>query len=324
MQAVVTPPRIVYFIASHVNPDQVVRLVRACLSGSTHSRVLLHHDHRVSRLNRSRLQGFGQIDFIDPDVDETLWGAFGMCRMVSRCMRWLCDNREFDWVIYLSGQDYPTQPIKQIESFLGACEFDGLIDALPIEQRSWIIGRQRYAYQYFKLPHFAGWQRVREFLKRRSDAAVRRGEMPRILIPQEKERGFRIGWQPITTPFRNGFTCWMGSSWWTLRRKGVESMLETERRRRELARYFERVQFAPNEAYFITMLANDPTLKLVTDDNKRTVVWTHARSGHPDTLGVEHFQHLITCGNHFARKFDTRVDAKVLDLLDERLGLQPV
>lgn len=320
----VQPARVVYFIASHVNPDQIVRLVRACLSGSPNARVLLHHDHRVSTLDRKRLEGFGQIDYLEPDVNEKLWGAFGMCRMVSRCLNWLCDNREFDWVVYLSGQDYPTQPIKQIEDFLTHTPHGGFIDAMPIEQRSWIIGQQRYAYQYYKLPQFKGWERLRRRMKRRSDAAVMRGDVPRILIPQEPERGFRVGWKPIVTPFRNGYTCWMGSSWWTLHRRSIEYMLDVAERRPELTKYFERVQFAPNEAFFLTLLANNPDLNLVTNDNKRSVVWTHAKTGHPDTMLVEDFDRLITCGNHFGRKFDSRVDGKVLDMIDERLGLSHI
>ena len=316
----VAQARVVYFIASHVHPPQIERLVETCLSGSPASRVLLHHDHRVSTIDRERLTKSGRVDFLEPDTDEALWGAFGMCRMVSRCMRWLREERDFDWVVYLSGQDYPIQPIADIEAFLSKTEFDGFIDALPIEQRSWVLGQQRYAYQYMELPKFIGWRRLRASLKRRSDSAVRHGRTPRWIIPQEKDRGFRIGWKPRESPFSADFRCWMGASWWTLNRRALSEMLDSETRRPELARYYERVQFAPNESYFLTLLANNRSLNLCTNDNKRALNWSNAATGHPDTLRVADLGWLLDSGKHFARKFDARVDALVLDQIDERIA----
>lgn len=315
--------RVVYFIASHVHPPQIERLVETCLSGSQTSRVLLHHDHRVSTIDRDRLSESGRIDFLEPDTNEALWGAFGMCRMVSRCMRWLQQERDFDWVVYLSGQDFPIQPLATIEAFLTVTDVDGFIDALPTEQRSWVLGQQRYAYQYVEFPKLVGWKRLRAALKRRSDSAVRHGRIPRWIIPQEKERGFRIGIKPRSSPFSADFDCWMGASWWTLNRRALTAMLDEEARRPELARYYERVQFAPNESYFLTLLANNRSLNLCTNDNKRAISWSNAATGHPDTLRVSDVQWLLESGNHFGRKFDARVDADVLDRICERIAYTP-
>jgi hypothetical protein len=282
--------------------------------------VLLHHDHHVSRIDRDRLSRTNRVDFLEPQTNEALWGAFGMCRMVSRCMSWLHQERDFDWVVYLSGQDYPIQPLAEIEAFLGDSRFDGFIDALPIEQRSWVLGQQRYAYQYLQLPEFIGSGRLRAALKRRSDAAIRRGQVPRWIVPQEKERGFRIGWKPGNSPFSPDFRCWMGASWWSLNKRALAEMLDAERRRPELARYYERVQFAPNESYFLTLLANCRSLNLCTDDNKRAIRWSNAVTGHPDTLRVSDVEWLLASGKHFGRKFDARDDGEVLDAIDARIG----
>src|SRR5688572_16974040 len=78
------PPKtakVAYFIASHVNPAQVARLVGACRSGSPESRVLIHHDYNVSNLDSKTLGRLGNIDFLtgQPAVQ---WGMFSMCAMV--------------------------------------------------------------------------------------------------------------------------------------------------------------------------------------------------------------------------------------------------
>jgi hypothetical protein len=80
--------RIAYFIASHVNPAQVARLVRACRSSSPGSRVLIHHDHNVSNLDPKTLGPPDNIDFLtgQPPVQ---WDMFSMGAMVLRHMRWL-------------------------------------------------------------------------------------------------------------------------------------------------------------------------------------------------------------------------------------------
>jgi len=314
-------PRVVYFVASHVCPEQVVRLVRACRSGAPHSRVLIHHDQNVSRLEPAHLAGIDNVDFLPQEV-QIVRGWFSMTLMVMKSLRWLLDNREFDWVVYLSGQDYPLKPLRDIEGFLGETEYDGFLDAMPVEQRSWVIGPQRYLYQYYTLPEFKGWRRVRKWIKQRGDAVLQAGGMPRLLIPQEpKKRGFRVGVRPLRGPFRNGFGCYMGSMFWTLRRKAIDAMVSYAEQHPEFQRYYHRIQFAPNESFFPTILANDRSLKLSLSDNKRAIRWSNPETTHPDTFTAADLDYLIGTDAHFARKIDQRVDAQLLDILDRRNGI---
>ena len=315
-------PRVVYFVASHVCPEQVVRLVRACRSGAPHSRVLLHHDQNVSRLDPSQLAGIDNVDFLSQEI-RIVRGWFSMTLMVMKSLRWLLDNRDFDWAVYLSGQDYPLRPLADIERFLGETQYDGFIDVKPVEERSWVIGPQRYLYQYYTLPKFKGWRRVRRWLKHRGEAARQSGQMPRLLIPREPlTRGFRVGVRPLHGgPFRDGFRCYMGSMFWTLNRKAIDSMVRYAEEHPALQRYYHRIQFAPNESFFPTILANDRSLSMCTDDNKRMVRWTKPQTSHPDTFTAADWEQVLATDAHFARKIDQRVDPELLDLLDRRIGV---
>jgi Core-2/I-Branching enzyme len=311
------PAKVVYFLASHVNPEQIVRFVRACRTGSSDSRVLIHHDYRVSNLERKSVESIGNVDLLEKQIPVE-WGVFTMCQMVIHSMQWLLDHRDFDWVVYMSGQDYPIQPLRQIESFLTDTPHDGFIEVKPVEDLEWHLGPQRYLYQYYKLPRFAGWGHVREWIQRRATNARESGKHPRLIIPQEHDRGgFRVGVKPISGPFDENFRCYKGSCWWTLRRSAIEYMLDYIKNHPRMPRHYKRIQFAPNESFFVTILRNNPRLNLVADDNKRFVRWSHPQDGHPDTLVYSDFKELTTSGKHFARKFDSKVDSKIFDALDE-------
>jgi hypothetical protein len=160
-------------------------------------------------------------------------------------------------------------------------------------------------------------------VRQRSDAARARGGLPRILVPQRDDARFLLGVRPLRDPFRGEFRCYAGSAWWTINRKCAEHLLRFTRERPALERYYGRTLFAVNESYPQTVLGNDPALCLHCTDDKRFVAWNdHPETGHPDVLTTRHFDAIISSGDHFARKFDERVDARVLDMLDEHAGLR--
>jgi hypothetical protein len=89
----------------------------------------------------------------------------------------------------------------------------------------------------------------------------------------------------------------------------------------KLIQYYRRVQFAPNESFYPTILLNNPELNLVANDHRRLIRWTHPETGHPDVLSSADLDAIISSGKDFARKIDSRKDPKILDLLDEQIGL---
>ena len=312
--------RVSYFIASHVNPEQILRLVRACRSGSPESHVLLHHDYNVSDLDPAAVARIGNVDLLRAE-GAVGWGAFSMCVMVLRCMRWLLANRDFDWVVYLSGQDYPVKPLAQSERELTDSAYDGYLWTQPIEDVEWEVGAMRYLYQYYDVPRFPGWRRARGRLKSVGARRVARGGLPRVW-PAPVDEPFRVGFRPLGGgPFRGGFRCYKGSSWWTLSRRSVEHMVRFADANPKLARYYRRILFAPNESYFQTILRNDPALNLVTYDHLRYIRWTRPETGHPDVLTSDDVDVMLASNKTFARKIDARKDPRVLDILDERLGI---
>lgn len=130
--------KVLYLIASHTNPDQVVRLVRAIKSRSPESQILIHHDYSNSHLSSTAFESMSNVTIME-DYVPVLWGDFSMIKMELHCINWLMTHSvEFDWLIFLSGQDYPIHPISQIEQFLEETEYDGFMEYFLAEDPSWI------------------------------------------------------------------------------------------------------------------------------------------------------------------------------------------
>jgi hypothetical protein len=311
-------PRVVYFIASHVHPEQIVRMVRACRSGSRESRVLLHHDYNVSHLDPKLVEDVGNVDVIPAD-GAVGWGSFGTCALILRCMRWLMDHHEFDWVCHLSGQDYPIRPLADIEGDLARATHDGYMLSFPLDALQWDVGPARYLYRYHEVPKFKGWHTLRHWVHKHQTKRLAAGKLPFASVaPME---GFRLGVRAFHGPFRNGFECYKGSSWWTLNRRSVEYMVRYADSHPALVKHYRRVGFAPNESFFPTILRNNSSLNLITNDHKRFIRWSHPETGHPDLLTSDDLPAMLASGKDFARKIDSRKDSRILDLLDEHLGI---
>jgi hypothetical protein len=176
-------------------------------------------------------------------------------------------------------------------------------------------------YQYFELPKFPGWGRVKRWVTIHANAMRARGREPRVLVPRRKDPRFLIGARSAFGPFNHDYRCYTGSAWWTINPRCAAAFLHAWERRPDLRRHYERTLICVNESYPHTVWRNDPTLKLFNDD-KTYVSWKdHPTTGRPDILRAKDFDAITASGDHFARKFDANADARILDMLDEHIGV---
>ncbi|MBD2130800.1 hypothetical protein NDI39_10495 [Microcoleus sp. ZQ-A2] len=313
--------KVLYLIASHTNPDQVVRLVRAIKSRSPESQILIHHDYSNSHLDLTAFESMSNVTIME-DYVPVLWGDFSMIKMELHCINWLMTHSvEFDWLIFLSGQDYPIHPISQIEQFLEETEYDGFMEYFlaedPPEKPTefglrWLkhTGKDRFFYRYYKLPSPAivksvvfrlsrlthGWQSLVRFVTDRN--------------------GAHLGIRAFSSAFTPKFRCYAGSQWHTLSYRCIQYIHDFVQCNPSFVEYYQRT-IIPDESFFQTIVLNQPTLK-ICNDNKRFIAWTPQST--PAILGVQDCDRLIHSNQHFARKFDIKVDAQVLDRLDRHLS----
>jgi len=297
-------PRVAYLVTSHALPHQVLRLARTLRAGSPGAPVVIHHDEQRSRLDEAALRAVGGVELVRPPVAVS-WGGGSQLDMLLRCFEWLVDRVEFDWMVTLSGQDYPIRPLAAIEHDLATGGYDGYVEGAPVEPPPWTRARvdeftSRYFYRHRPI-------RRPGARARRAVAAARP-----LLVMREMPWGVLLG-RRCRVPFSRTFPCRRGSDWLSLSRHAIEAVVRAARSRPGLVRHYRRTVL-PTESFPQTVLHATPGLRLSTA-TRRFTSWAHG-SLHPDVLRLADLERIVTSGADFARKFDAGVDGAVMDELD--------
>jgi len=283
----------------------VLRLVRALREGPA-AHVLVRHDQRGSRLPAAEIEAAGALAVEDAVTFE--WGGVGQLELLTGVIERAARELDPDWLLVLSGQDYPLRPLAEIEASLANETHDALLGdawevptgALPDPPRDEFF--LRYLYRHHAVPapapRLPGRLRPLAYLR----------ERPEPLPPQ-------LGVRRLRTPFDDGFRPFVSADWLTLGRHAIAKVRRAAADR-GLVRYYRRAA-VPSEGFFATALLNDRVLA-VSRHNRRYAHFERAGAPHPRTLTAADLDAIDATDSLFARKFDTEVDVHVLDLLDER------
>jgi hypothetical protein len=232
------------------------------------------------------------------------WGDFGHVRATLEGIAYLFNNEiEFDYLILLTGQDYPIKSNREIETFLRKSN-----------------GKQFMTYD--SLPH-EGWQEedggfasienwqfrihntyIRVPLDIKSDSVIK-SILSQILSIIFHKRTFLKNMIPFT-----------GSSYWCITRELAKHIAEFVNNNQKFVQFFERV-FGPDDLIFATLIMNSRFKGNVINDNLRCIRWLGGP--HPHIWITEDFPILAKSRALFARKFDAAVDTEILDLIDSKL-----
>ena len=323
-------PRVAYLITTHKNPAQIDRLVRAVRRGSPHAPIVVHHNYEDSYLDPEL---FADLDGVHLVRNERPleWGDWSLQQRVLDALRWALAHVEFDWLVLVSGQDYPLQPLAAVEEYLRTTPYDAVFAHRPVErgEEAW----RRYNFRYYRLPFSlgrapragekggSGGGRGRPGPKDRLARWLLHGQSLVTLKFMPGGLASRVGVRYWRTPFGPGLRCYKGAAWLTVRRTALERAIAFVDAHPLLVAHYRRT-IIPEESMLQTVLANDPQVRTL-DRTLRFVVWDPAGEGSPRVLGMDHLDAVLASGRYFARKFDPATDAEVLDRLDEALAAAP-
>jgi hypothetical protein len=237
-------------------------------------------------------------------------------------MRWLeKQSKGYDWLVVLSGQDYPVRPLVDLEEELAHSEYDGYFyhfeagneseaSALPMRWSPALVD-ERYHFEYSVLkanPTFFDrvvWRMPREILARTKNYRL------------HTSFGIMLGSRPQRLPFTQDFKLYGGSYWLTINRRAVRAVLDFVDDHPEIVKYFRDI-VVPEEVFLQTVLANNKDLRLSSRE-LRFYEFETGGHGHPIVIGMADLDRVMASGCYIARKFDMKRDPELLDEIDRRL-----
>jgi hypothetical protein len=197
--------RVCYLSQAHRQPRQIARLARTLGRMSPGALLLIVHDDTGCAIDPATVRGDAETHCL-PVRGPLRRGYLSLLDPWLSGIEWLRRRGlDYDWLVYLSGRDYPTLPLGRSEAALAAAECDGFLRWWPAlgPGGPWSRRRQGSRRYYLHLAY-----------------------------------GPRVGDRARKTPFVGGRVCYAGWQWTTLRRSCAERVLETVERDRALVAYY--------------------------------------------------------------------------------------
>jgi hypothetical protein len=281
------PVTVAYLILTHGNPDQLARLVATL---PLNSPVMVHFDLRADARLYERsvelLSKLPKLRFVKRHACR--WGAFGIVRgTISLIQALIASEMNFDYATLLSGSDYPIKSNREIAMFLDANRGREFIESFLLTAPNRWSGHGGY----YKAPE-------------------------RMLCRHLRFRS-RVMRLPGLRKMPAGLKPYGGSQWWTLSREAIAHIVQFIDHTPEFLS-FSKQSFIPDESFIQTIVSNSRLADMVTGDDLRLVIWDRPLPPYPATLTIDDLDTLLTSNKFFARKFNARTDATVLQALDDR------
>lgn len=316
-------PRFLYLVTAHSNPAQTSRLLRALLAASPAGRVLVHADPSGDPLPAQHFADEPRVSF-HPRPIAVRWGDFSLIDAVLGAAEWARSHAPFDWLIWISGQDYPLGPLRDFEARLAGGRADAWLRHSPgYTYPGWPAGEalRRYGFAYRDIPSFTRAYWFPLALRRALERGIRHFNRAQSLIqfrPRHRNNTTKLGLRLRRTPYSADFPCIGGWPWFNVNARAVSRILDFVAAHPDYVAHYQRT-YCPDESFFHTILVNDPELT-IENEPLRHVSWDSRPSSSPRVITRGPlFDAALASGQPFARKFDVRVDAGCLDVLDARI-----
>ncbi len=210
-------------------------------------------------------------------------------------------NCNIDYILFISGQDYL---IKETNLLNNIDITKNYLECEKLPNKAWGIDGRCNRYKFYhniinNIFPFKFNPRNRYYMF-----------INRSLIKIQKT--FKVN-----KKFIEKYIPYSGSNWFNINMDAAKYIVNNYENVRN---YFKYVQF-PDEMVIQTMLKNSAFKNSVINDSLRYVDWVTGPE-EPRTLTYEDYDKLLNAAEKviFARKFDTKKDEKILDMLDKIRG----
>jgi hypothetical protein len=296
-------------VLAHRLPDQVAEL--GAVLRHPQIRLYLHVDRRVAISDFTAALAAAGVDNVNVLPRHALrWGSPAIVDAtlggLAAAVRDGCD-----YVVLVSGQDFPVRPAPEILSFFEEADGRSYMAHWPLPTPRWRFGgRDRTDFYSYTI------------LGRR-ETCIPRGEDTSSLSLTGRMLNTFLRLRTLTKPprrFPRYVSPYGGWQWWNLSRVAARYVLDFIDAHPDYRGYHDYTS-CPDEIFFQSILLGTPFAAEheVVDDSLRFFSWRPGES-HPDTLRLADLPEILGSGQLFARKFDSQVDGAVLRRLAERVA----
>lgn len=309
--------KIAYLIMCHKNPDQVNRLISQ-----------LHSEKSVCFVHVDKKANFDAMEIEGVHTSRRYDGVLGSYSLVEISDELMITAKEYErkegihfkYFCLLSGQDYLLHHVEEINANLEKSYPEAFIDCTPWKRGNWVCSATSNCIWYIELV-----QKIR---------AVREPAKTIIRCPfLIANRVLKKHLNAKVELEKRGVKVYGGSAWWVLPDDMVAYLLEEKNNLHRQSKFFPlKYSTVPEESYYQTILMNSEYADRIEVNPPEMVAQnckTYANfsppgknfTGHPYVLTMEDKDRLLELAEtrFFARKFDTQVDSKILDWIDDNL-----
>jgi hypothetical protein len=213
-----------------------------------------------------------------------------------------------DYIVTISGQDFPLCPVTEILSFFERAEGRSYVAYWPLPSQRWRFeGRDRTDFYSYTV------------LGRR-ETCIPRGEDVSALNPKGRALNELLRLWTLPKPDRH-FPSYLrpfgGRQWWNISQAAARYVLKFLEVHPDY-RTYHKYTSCPDEIFFQSIIVGTEFTKTHTVVNDALRYWNWPQgANHPEVLRERDLPRMLGSGRLFARKVDYTVDRNVLDRLVE-------
>jgi Core-2/I-Branching enzyme len=280
--------KVAHILLVHKNPHQVARF----LNRLQHPNVdcWIHIDKKVDDDNFKKLLTYEKVFFIQKNI-KVNWGSYDIGAAMLQALREVINStKKYDYINFLSGQDYLLYPQEVFFKYLTENKGKEFIGIQPYQATTENIIR-------IKKYHLNGYSFTgKNFLQK----------VINKILPDRK--------------FPYSFEIKKGPNWFTITTQAAIEIVNFIDKNLKFVNYFKLVD-CPEEFLFHTILYNSSFKSKIENTVFHYTDWSK-KLRHPELLSIKNKTEIFNAQYFFARKFDSTIDTKILDAIDnERLGV---
>lgn len=308
-------PQIVYLQLLHNNPDFALSIINRC-----NADFYVHVDSKSNCFSDTE---WPQNVFVTDQRNNVTWGGFSIINTLIMCCKEILRNRNVDFVILLSGADYPVKSVQYINEYIASHPNTDFIQGqqIPNSDCHWLEGGRRRLECYAL--HLGG-KNIATIEPRKIDFGnLRQFGKIALNTPSKLYKALKIWLKSPKREHPKNLIPYRGEMWWGLRRSTIEQIMLFLDKHPEYIEYHKDTCI-PDEIFFNTLVYNIIPRDEICNDCLRFINWgksVHGCSPFDITLDDKELISDIVANPQylFARKI---TDIKVANYINNLINAQ--